>query len=209
MHRIIAEKLSMPLSANNLPDSSAWNDAAAVSFCEDWCGKNKDPQRETQVRMLWSWDSLFIQFQCRYRELYTYEDKDNRRDQLWMRDVAEIFLQTGADEFRTYKEFEISPNGDWLDLHIAPGQKTDLFWNIESRVTVNPATRIWTAEMSIPMQKLTPSFHPREIWKLNLFRIEGAEPNRFYSSWQPTYTDKPNFHVPECFGELVFSVGRE
>jgi alpha-galactosidase len=204
MNRIIASKLRTSLLKEGLPAPSEWAEASAICFCQDWCGRNEDSQRETQVRILWSFTSLFIQFQCRYKELYVYEDQNNRRDQLWLRDVAEVFIQTGVDKLGNYREFEISPNGDWLDLDIAPGIKTHLSWSIESRVIVNPKTKTWTAEMAIPMMKLAAEFHPHEIWRLNLFRIEGPEPHRFYSAWQPTLTEKANFHVPECFGELCF-----
>lgn len=204
MNRIIASKLKTSLLEEQLPNPFDWAEASSICFCHDWCGSNEDPQRETQVRILWSFNSLFIQFQCRYRELFVYEDQDNRKDELWLRDVAEAFIQTGTDEIGNYREFEISPNGDWLDLDIAPGRKTHLTWSIESRVLVNPNTKTWTAEMAIPMSKLAPAFHPGEIWKINLFRIEGSEPNRFYSAWQPTHTVKANFHVPACFAELCF-----
>jgi hypothetical protein len=67
----------------------------------------------------------------------------------------------------------------------------------------------WIAELAIPMDSLmdslTSEFNPDEIWRLNLFRIEGREPERFYSAWRPTFTLKPNFHVPERFGELTFT----
>jgi alpha-galactosidase len=39
---------------------------------------------------------------------------------------------------------------------------------------------------------------------VNFFRCEGVAPNRFYSSWQPTRTPTPDFHVPEAFGTLRF-----
>jgi hypothetical protein len=54
------------------------------------------------------------------------------------------------------------------------------------------------------MDCLTTGFVPEKTWHLNLFRIEGQEPERFYSSWRPTHTLLPNFHVPEQFGELRF-----
>ena len=202
MAKIVATKRQTTGTA--LPDPSEWEKASPICFCGDWRGRNEDPQRETQARILWSFDSLFIQFQCRYRDILVYEGQNNRKDQLWLRDVAEVFLQTGIDERSHYREFEISPNGNWLDLDIAPGRKTHLFWGLENRVIVNPNTKMWTGELAIPMLKIAPTFHPNEIWRINLFRIEGPEPNRFYSAWQPTYTEKANFHVPECFGELHF-----
>jgi len=43
------------------------------------------------------------------------------------------------------------------------------------------------------------------VWRVNFFRVEGATEPRFYSAWRPTNTPKPNFHVPEAFGALVFT----
>jgi alpha-galactosidase len=43
------------------------------------------------------------------------------------------------------------------------------------------------------------------VWRVNFFRVEGAAEPRFYSAWRPTNTPKPNFHVPEAFGALVFT----
>jgi hypothetical protein len=79
-----------------------------------------------------------------------------------------------------------------------------LFCDLRSRTTCG-AQGIWIAELAIPMSCFTKEFDPEQIWRLNLFRIEGREPNRFYSAWQPTNTPRPNFHVPELFGELQFS----
>src|SRR5690348_11442942 len=100
----------------------AWARAHPISFCHDWQGKNPDPLRETEVRILWSPEKLYLRFQCRYRELYVFEDSDpnRRRDYLWDRDVAEAFLQPDPSHERNYKEFEVSPNGMWVDLDIFP-----------------------------------------------------------------------------------------
>jgi hypothetical protein len=203
MDRVIAVKLEA-LGRDGLPAPSAWDKAPPVAFCWDWRGEHADSQRETQVRLLWSSDHLFVQFFCRYREIYVYEGGNTRRDQLWLRDVAEVFIRTGADETRHYKEFEISPNGDWLDLDISQGAKSHLFSDLKSRVAVDPDIHVWRAELAIPVNCLTTAFDSGEIWRLNLFRIEGKEPGRFYSAWQPTRTTRPNFHVPERFGELHF-----
>ena len=205
MNRVIAVKLEKTSGEGALPNHSAWGKAPPVSFCSDWRGENADPQRETEVRLLWSSERLFIRFCCRYREVYVYEGSNARRDKLWLRDVAEAFIRRGSNESRHYLEFEVSPNGDWLDLDISQGEKSHLFCDLKSRVVMDPDAGIWTAELAIPVNCLTTALDPNEIWRLNLFRIEGREPNRFYSAWQPTHTPKPNFHVPEFFGELHFT----
>jgi len=205
MNPIIAAKLESALGNDGMPGISAWEKALPVTFCSDWCGEHADPLRATEVRLLWSHECLYIRYLCNYREIYAYEGGNTRRDQLWLRDVAELFIHTGSDDLRHYREFEISPNGDWLDLDICQGEKSHLLCDLKSRVVVNPGSRTWTAEMAIPINCLTAAFSPHETWRLNLFRIEGAEPNRFYSAWQPTHTPKPNFHVPERFGALYFA----
>ena len=205
MNKIVALQTEAHLTGVGLPGSSAWEKATGISFCADWRGELADPQRETQTRFLWSEEFLFIQFLCRYREIYVYDDGNCRRDQLWLRDVAELFIRPGADDPRHYKEFEISPNGNWLDLDIDRGQKSILYCDLKSRVRIDADASTWSAELAIPFNCLAPAFHPDEVWRLNLFRIEGPEPDRFYSAWRPTHTAKPNFHVPEHFGELHFA----
>jgi alpha-galactosidase len=203
---IVATKLRTPLDAAGFPTQAAWSNAAApVTFCADWQGRNPDPQRQTEVRMLWSAHALYLQFRARYRTLYTYPGGPQRRDQLWDRDVAEVFLQNDAQSDRNYSEIETSPNGDWIDLAISAAGHTDLQSGMHARVTVDAAAKIWTAEVALPMQALTASFDPKRPWRVNFFRVEGPEPNRFYSSWKPTNTERPNFHVPEAFGTLKFS----
>jgi hypothetical protein len=203
MDCMIAKKITL---ANGIfPSLMDWERAQPLAFCSDWQGKHKDPQRETEARFSWSQKYLFVRFHCRYRDIYVYEGGPSRRDQLWLRDVAELFIRPGNEDPRHYREFEISPNGDWLDLDISPGKKTHLFSDLKSRVTIDADRCLWTAELAIPLDCMAQAFDPGEIWRLNLFRIEGAEPNRFYSAWRPTHTPQPNFHVPEQFGALQFA----
>jgi alpha-galactosidase len=63
--------------------------------------------------------------------------------------------------------------------------------------------------LAFPMQALTKRFDPSAEWRVNFFRVEGVAEPRFYSSWQPTHTPQPNFHVPEAFGVLRFQKSRE
>ncbi len=77
--------------------------------------------------------------------------------------------------------------------------------DLKSRATLDQKAGRWVADLAIPMTCLTREFDPREVWRVNFFRVEGAEPDRFYSAWRPTRTPQPNFHVPEMFGELFFS----
>jgi alpha-galactosidase len=118
-----------------------------------------------------------------------------------------VFLQPDPSQVRHYKEFEVSPNGFWIDLGIAPGEKHDLKSRLQRRVILNEAAKTWVAELALPMKCLIERFEPEAAWKVNFFRVEGAAEPRFYSAWKPTRTAAPDFHVPEAFGELVFAPG--
>jgi alpha-galactosidase len=203
---VIAVRLRRPADLNHFPVEQEWQRAASVSFCHDWQGRNEDPERSTEVQVLWSHDRIDLRFRCRYRSLNVFSDADvnGRRDQLWDRDVAEVFLQ--ADRFgeNYYKEYEISPNGQWLDLDIMPQRLRPNNSGMRSRVSIDPSSKIWTADLAIPIASVTPSFDPAQGWRVNFFRCEGLDPKRFYSAWQPTKTETPNFHVPQKFGTLLF-----
>jgi alpha-galactosidase len=184
-----------------------WDHATAVSFSADWQGCNPDPGRETVVQALWSEQALYLGFSCRYRELTVFEDSDpnGRRDHLWDRDVAEAFLQPDPSRERFYREFEVAPNGMWIDLDIFPGGLADLKSGMQRSVVLDEKSRTWTAKLTIPMQALTAKFDPAAVWRVNFFRCEGPREPRHYLAWQPTHSPEPNFHVPSAFGRMRFA----
>jgi alpha-galactosidase len=200
-----AAPLNLPLDAG-FPPPKSWQSAKPVPFDTDWQGKNADPQRHTEVRLLWAPEFLFLKFVARYRLITVFENADTngRRDKLWDRDVAEVFLQPDPQQTRRYKEFEVSPNGFWIDLEIANGALQHIKSGLQRRVSINKPKKTWTAELAIPMKSITQTFDPASVWRVNFFRVEGPTEPRFYSSWQPTNTPQPTFHVPDCFGYLKF-----
>jgi alpha-galactosidase len=189
------------------PPERTWETAPPVCFAADWQGKNVDRQRETQARVLWNAEFLFLRFDARYRSITVFADAElsGRRNGLWDRDVCEVFLQPPGSAARAYKEIEVAPNGFWVDLDIAPGEKRDLRSGLRRRVNIDEARRQWDAVLALPMRSVIERFEMPAVWKVNFFRVEGAAEPRFYSAWRPTNTAEPNFHVPEAFGMLVFT----
>ncbi|HTR23004.1 MAG TPA: carbohydrate-binding family 9-like protein [Terriglobales bacterium] len=209
---ITALRLAHEITLDARHPDPAWAKATPVVFCADWRGNNADPARQTEVRALWTPQTLYLHFDCHYRELFVFEDSDpnGRRDHLWDRDVAEAFLQPDPSQPHHYKEFEVSPNAQWIDLDIGPSNSEreepprDLKSGLVRSVYLDKERSIWEAELAIPMRALTTSFNPKTAWRANFFRVEGRREPRFYSAWQPTKTAEPNFHVPEVFGYLKF-----
>ncbi|MGA9039490.1 MAG: carbohydrate-binding family 9-like protein [Terriglobales bacterium] len=190
--------------------AAEWQKANPIIFSADWQGKNSDAGRETRVRVLWSKTTLYLRFECRYRELFLFSDSEpnGRRDHLWDRDVAEVFLQPDPARERYYREFEIGPNGMWIDLDIFPGGLADLKSGMQRSVVLDEKSHTWNAELAIPIKALTQHFDPKAIWRVNFYRVEGKKEPRSYLAWQPTNTPEPNFHVPKAFGRMRFVPSR-
>jgi alpha-galactosidase len=205
-----AARLIGKVDAQGLPLEAAWKTAPPLRFNTDWRGQNADGRRETEVRLLWTPETLYLRFEMRYRSITIFPDAESngRRDQLWDRDVCEAFLQPDPSEIRRYKEFEVAPNGFWIDLDIAPGEKHDLRSGLRRRVNIDEKNKRWHAVLALPMKSLTQRFDASAVWRVNFYRVEGAGEPRFYAAWRPTRTAEPNFHVPEAFGRLIFAEGR-
>ena len=203
----VAARISNEIGLNSASPAAEWRLAGPIRFATDWQGKNPDPALETEVRLLWSATTLYLRFTCYYRGLFLFDDSDpnGRRDHLWDRDVVEAFLQPKPSPDRYYKEFEIAPNGMWIDLDISPSGLADLKSGLTSSVNIDEQTRTWVAEAAIPISAITASFDPTAVWHANFYRVEGRVEPRRYMAWQPTHTPKPNFHVPEAFGILRFA----
>ena len=203
---IVATRIAGDLALDASHPAAQWSHAEPARFSADWQGKNPDPELETEVRILWSPQMLYLRFVCRYRELFVFEDSDpnGRRDHLWDRDVAEAFLQPPPNVGKNYKEFEVAPNGMWIDLDIFPAGLADLKSGLTRSIHFDAAKRIWTAELAIPMKSLTSHFDPENPWRTNFYRVEGRVEPRKYMAWQATNTPEPQFHVPERFGKLCF-----
>lgn len=204
---VTASAIAHDIELDARKPAKEWRQASPLTFCADWQGKNADPARQTIVRVLWSPHTLYLRYECRYRDLYVFPDSDpnGRRDHLWDRDVAEAFLQPDSSQPRYYKEFEVAPNGFWIDLDISPEPLRHLKSGLRHSVWLDEQTRTWAAELAIPLKALVATFDPRAEWRANFYRIEGRNEPRFYSAWRPTNTPQPNFHVPSAFGRLRFA----
>ncbi|MDE1175772.1 MAG: carbohydrate-binding family 9-like protein [Edaphobacter sp.] len=187
-------------------ESSFWKQTLPVFFCTDNYGRAIEGDA-TQVFARWTHGSLYLLSACPYRELWLKPDPQTAcaTPQLWEWDVAELFIGCDAESARHYKEFEISPQAEWLDLDVdleAPGRTRDAQWasGFEVKSTVDQERSIWYGSMRIPFEALGVSC-PKvgDRWRINLLRSQGPEHQLL--AWQPSMSE--TFHVPERFGELV------
>src|SRR5579872_842401 len=189
------------------PDSREWKNVKGVTATKDFLGKPV-PGFDTQIRSRWTDRCLYLLYISPYRELNLKPNPSTttETDHLWDWDVAEAFIGTDFNHIGRYKEFEVSPQGEWVDLDIDfdhPKQQIGEAWNsgFQVKARVDAEKKIWYAEMKIPMSQID-SRTPRVglEMRVGLYRIAGANPNRIFMAWQPNM--HKSFHVPSAFGIL-------
>jgi len=189
------------------PQSAFWSSAPPVYFEVENYG-HPVPWLRTTVRSRWTKDSLYILFICPYRRLNLKPSPSTRTEtnKLWNWDVAEIFIGSDFHDIRRYKEFEMSPQGEWVDLDINldnPHHEDGWTWNSGFQVTarINRKKKIWYGAMRIPFAAIALKA-PQEgsRFRVNLFRSQGPPPQTKLLAWHAPMSN--TFHVPERFGEL-------
>ena len=192
---------------NTNPDSRLWRKAQPIYMESDPQGK-PEPAYRTEVRTRWTNRNLYFLFICPYQKLNLkpHPQTSSETNELWNWDVAEVFIGSDFRDIKQYKEFEISPRGEWIDLDIdlhKPHHEDGWTWNSGFQVAarIDPIAHIWYGAMKIPYSAI--DARPAaagNFLRINLFRTQGPEPERRQITWQPPKTN--TFHVPERFGLL-------
>jgi hypothetical protein len=194
--------------------SRLWEAAASQSMSKD-CSRQIDyPDIKSEIRGFWTDTHLYLLFRCPYKVLNLFLPANNSapRVKLWDRDVVEMFLGDDWKNIRHYREFEIAPTGDWIDLAIDLDHESyDHSWRSgwKTMARIDEKQKVWYAAAKIPLSAISAeTVREGTKWRMNLYRIEGLGPDvqRHFLCWQPTCVQNrdPN-HVPEHFGTLIFA----
>ena len=189
------------------PAQPMWKNAPSVVTGHDRYGKPV-PNSRTEIRSRWTERNLYFLFSAQYETLYVKAHPSTTEETwgLWDFDVAEVFIGHDFSNINLYKEFEVSPQAEWVDLdvdHAKKEQSVDWKWNsgFRFRTRIDKERKMWFCEMQIPWKSIEarPVRAGNEL-RLNLYRIEGGPPSRKYLAWRPVNND--SFHTPEAFGKL-------
>jgi len=189
------------------PMSSFWRGSEAIYMESDALGKT-EPKYRTEIRTRWTKQNLYFLFVCPYEELNLTPNPNTSAEtnELWNWDVAEAFIGADFKNIKRYKEFEISPQGEWVDLDIDLDRQHDdsgWRWNSHFEVSsrIDKTAHVWYGTMRIPYAAIDsrPAVAGNTL-RINLFRCQGPASNRHYIAWRAPMRD--SFHVPERFGIL-------
>jgi hypothetical protein len=205
-HSFLADKDVEPTAD---PNSKFWRGIKPLIIDRTILGVEA-PALRSEVRSRWTKDNIYFLFSGPYENLTLKPNPDTKNEtfRLWQWDVFEIYIGTDFEHINLYKEFQVSPQAEFLDLNIdstkqRPGYTNERFWNsgFKVKTTIDKNKKVWYAEMKIPTSPIDK--RPAKVgntMRVNIFRLQGSGNKRDFLAWQPTGLWNP--HRPEYFGTL-------
>lgn len=206
-NRAIASFIDRESPPDTDPSSSFWSRAPRAFAESDFYG-GPIPGHQTEILLQWTAKSFYILFVCPYLELNLKPNPNLTAEtyELWNWDVAEVFIGDDFKNIRRYKEFEVSPQAEWVDLDVNldnPPHEVGWVWKsgCEVAARIDAGQKIWYGFMRIPWPAIDsrPPAEGNEL-RINFYRCQGSGPNRKYVTWSPVHRE--SFHTPACFGTL-------
>jgi hypothetical protein len=196
-------------------DEAAWKSAPWVELQFPW-EQQRGAKQKTRAMLLWDGQNLYAGFDCEDTDIVAHFE--HRDDPTYRDDAVEIFINPKPSG-TFYYGLEMNARGvlyDYFyafpDAHIKRVDFTGAQLATHLRGTLNVTSDQdtgWSLEAAIPwlnFQELAkpepPS--PGTVWRINLNRWDGTEPNRRLSLWSDSGLVRAHPHNPARFGEIVF-----
>jgi Carbohydrate family 9 binding domain-like len=190
-------------------NSPFWNSITGVIMDKSVLGREM-PQFQAEVRSRWTSNNVYFLFIGHYEQLTLrpHPDTTNETFHLWDYDCFELYLGADFEHINRYREFQMSPQAEFLDLDIdstkrRPGLNGEQKWNsgFTVQARIDEKNKIWCGEMKIPFAAVdTRPPQPGNELRINMCRQDGVGMDRDFLAWQPLGVWSP--HHPDKFGTL-------
>jgi hypothetical protein len=213
--RYQVHRASSPIVIDGKGDDKAWAAADKMEFLFPWDSQTGAKQK-TVARLLWDDRNLYVLYECEDADIVAF--RTERDDPTYLDDAVEIFINPMPSQTGIYYGLEMNSRGVLYDYVMYQSKYLFKQFNLQG---VQLATFIdgsmnargdkdkgWSLEVAIPWSNFDALAKPPvegSVWAANLNRWDGVEPNRRMSNWSDPVQPRPNPHVPERFGQLVFA----
>ena len=157
-------------------------------------------------------DALVVDFRVSGLDLRAQNTEDNGRQ--WEDSCVEVFIQDPSGTI--YYNFEVNPLGKVLACtgpdrnHRTPRPSVEMqqilrFGQRENGPLDQSGVQSWRVGLVIPFSLIgvDPEHLPNSI-RANFYKCGDLTAHPHFLSWAPISTEKPDFHRPDFFGELLF-----
>jgi hypothetical protein len=102
------------------PDSAFWNGMPSVALDKHIITGEPMPNLAAEVRSRWTDTNLYFLFVGKFASIRTKPETDLTAEtyRLWTWDCFEAYVDNIDDPPHRYRELQMSPRGEWLDLDI-------------------------------------------------------------------------------------------
>ena len=215
--RYEVKRAASPITIDGKLDDPAWSRASPPVALQFLWESQTGAKQKTAARLLWDAQALYVAFDADDADItarFLQRDDPTYRD-----DAVEIFINPAPEQEALYYGFEMNARGvlyDYLNYNSRTLFKrfdaTGVTIATALRGTLNNPKDVdsgWSLEAAIPwpnfeeLSRRPPA--PGTVWKANLNRWDGIEPNRRMSIWSDPQNTTSWPHVPSRFGEIVFT----
>ena len=157
-------------------------------------------------------DALVVDFRVSGLDLRAENKEDNGSQ--WEDSCVEVFIQDPSGTI--YYNFEVNPLGKVLACtgpdrnHRTPRPSVEMqqilrFGQRENGPLDQSGVQSWRVGLVIPFSLIgvDPEHLPNSI-RANFYKCGDLTAHPHFLSWAPISTEKPDFHRPDFFGELLF-----
>ncbi len=203
-------------------DQPPWS-KAELGRISNFLEKSSDHRPDARFRVLHNDTHLFIRFQVADR--YVRSVQTEYQSSVCGDSCTEFFVRPRPD--KGYFNFEVNAGGTMLLYYIEDPTRTPNGFKKWQKVTPEWAKEVkiwhslpavvdptivdpidWGNGWSIPMALFEAYAGPLgtlsgQHWQANFYKCGGDKAYPHWATWSPV--SELNFHLPECFGDLVFA----
>lgn len=217
VYKVAMAEKPMMIDANW--DKNEWKKAVPADIV-NYMGVIPGFKPEAQVKMMYDKDNIYLIFRVKDRNVRCMTNKIN--GPVWQDSAVEFFFAPDGDAPLRYFNLETNCGGTPL-LHyiVIPGRGSERLTEEEIKQIeiahslpeiTDPEIKepvTWTLEYRIPLSllgKYSKVSHPSKgvEWRANFYKIAENSSNPHYITWSKIDKPKPDFHVPQSFGRLIF-----
>ncbi len=200
-------------------DQGQWAKTEALPLTH-FMGTQPEHRPDTRAKLLYDDNHLYVFF--RATDHYVPAVAETYHDPVYADSCVEFFFTPGKDLGEGYFNLEANCGGVFLFHHQMARGKDQQEVAVEDcrRIdikaslpkTVDPEIAeptVWTLQYALPIEllkKYAPVESPARgvSWRANFYKCADHSSHPHWLTWNRVDKPNPDFHVPRCFGTIVF-----
>ena len=212
-------KTKKPIKIDANWDKKEWKNVKPISIT-NYMGTVPDFKPETQVKMAYDKEYIYVIFKVNDKFVRCITNRIN--GPVFRDSAVEFFFSPDTEKPLLYFNIETNCGGTALfHYNLVPRRESKRLSEEEIKQVeiahslpeiIDPEITeevTWTIEYKVPialLQKYSNVTAPAKgiEWKANFYKIAEISSNPHYITWSKIDKPRPDFHVPEEFGRIIF-----